>query len=203
MYTVTNHLQQRPTGGDDSLLVLEKDEAIWFCVADGAGGTGSGSLASQYISKAFRKLTSIPEFPMPEDFESFLRKIDFELMEENSGGESTAIIGVVSSGMVSGASVGDSEAWLFNSEYELEISNHQIIKPLLGSGRAIPIGFGPIPLDKHLLVASDGLFKYTEFRSLRAKLNSATVASELTTLAALPNGSYQDDVSVILIEKKS
>ena len=172
-------------------------------MADGAGGTGSGLLASDYISNTFRELTAISEFSQPDDFESFLRKIDVELLAENTGGESTAIVGIVKSGMVTGASVGDSEAWLFNIEYELGITDHQNIKPLLGSGGAIPIGFGPIPLDKHLLVASDGLFKYTEFSKLRTKLNSATVAEELAKLSALPNGTYQDDVSVILIEKKS
>ena len=203
MFTSTSYLQQKPTGGDDSLFLLAKDKTIWFCVADGAGGTGSGLLASDYISNTFRELTAISEFSQPDDFESFLRKIDVELLAENTGGESTAIVGIVKSGMVTGASVGDSEAWLFNIEYELGITDHQNIKPLLGSGGAIPIGFGPIPLDKHLLVASDGLFKYTEFSKLRTKLNSATVAAELAKLSALPNGTYQDDVSVILIEKKS
>ena len=203
MYTATSHLQQRPINGEDSLILLEKDETIWFCVADGAGGTGNGALASQYISKALSELTAVSEFSHPDDFESFLRKIDLELLAENTGGESTAVIGIVNSGMVTGASVGDSEAWLFNIEYELGITDHQNIKPLLGSGGAIPIGFGPIPLDKYLLVASDGLFKYTELTKLRTKLNSATVAAEIAQLSALPNGTYQDDVSVILIEKKS
>ena len=203
MYTATSHLQQRPINGEDSLILLEKDETIWFCVADGAGGTGNGALASQYISKALSELTAVSEFSHPDDFESFLRKIDLELLAENTGGESTAVIGIVNSGMVTGVSVGDSEAWLFNIEYELGITDHQNIKPLLGSGGAIPIGFGPIPLDKYLLVASDGLFKYTELTKLRTKLNSATVAAEIAQLSALPNGTYQDDVSVILIEKKS
>ena len=160
-------------------------------------------MASQHISKVFCELTSVQEFSEPDEFESFLRKIDLELLAENTGGESTAVIGIVRSGMVTGASVGDSEAWLFNTEYELAITEHQNLKPLLGSGGAIPIGFGPIPLDKHLLVASDGLFKYAELGKLRTKLNSATVAAELAKLSALPNGTYQDDVSVILIEKKS
>ena len=201
MFTATSHLQQKSNTGEDSLILIEKEKTIWFCVADGAGGTGSGAMASQYISNAFGELTSMQELTQPDDFESFLRKIDLELMAENTGGESTAVMGIVKSGMVIGASVGDSEAWLFNIKYELGITDHQNLKPLLGSGKAIPIGFGPIELDKHLLVASDGLFKYTELSKLRTKLNGVTVAAELAELSALPSGAYQDDVSVILIEK--
>ena len=199
MYKLSSHLQQKSNTGDDCLFALEIGSTVWFCVADGAGGTGSGALASTYITQAFSELADIPEISEPDDFESFLRKVDLELLSQNTGGESTAVLGIVRSGMVTGASVGDSEAWLLNIEYELEITSHQISKPLLGSGRAKPIGFGPISLDKHLLIASDGLFKYVGLPILLRILNNATVAEELTRLAALPNGSYQDDASVILI----
>ncbi len=201
MFTVCSYLEQQSERGDDRLYVAKVGGSIWFCIADGAGGTGSGDRAGSYIIEAFAELTRIRDFNRAEDFESFLRKIDMDLVGERFGGEATAVLGKVENDLVLGASVGDSEAWLINSEYEYQLTNMQHAKPLLGSGNSIPIGFGPMPIDLCLLIGSDGLFKYSKHQDIRSQVLNGSTAAEIAALAKTETGKLQDDISVILIGK--
>lgn len=201
MFTVYSYLEQQNELGDDNLYTVEIDGVIWFCVADGAGGTGSGYRASSYIIDAFKKLTLRDDVNNADDFESFLRAIDLELASEGFGGESTAVLGTVEDGVALGASVGDSEAWLFNYEYEYSLTSLQHAKPLLGSGKSIPIGFGPVEVEQFLLVGSDGLFKYSGYKDIRAQLSKGAFAVEIAALAKKETSRLQDDISVIIISK--
>lgn len=201
MFTVCSYLEQQSEQGDDRLYVAKVGGSIWFCIADGAGGTGSGDRASSYIIEAFAELTRISDFNSADDFESFLRAIDLGLASEGFGGESTALLGKVENGIVVGASVGDSDAWLFNHEYEYLLTSLQYVKPLLGSGKSIPIGFGPIRIDLFLLIGSDGLFKYSKHQDIRSQVLNGSTAVEIAALAKKETGKLQDDISVILIGK--
>lgn len=199
MYKFSSYLEQRNKNGDDALYIKEIGSSIWFCIADGAGGTGQGAQASAYIIEAFEELTRIDGFDVPEDFESFLRKVDIELWDERQGGEATAIIGKVMDGVIVGASVGDSEAWIFNLEYDYELTSMQYLKPLIGSGKSVPIGFGPVYLEKYVLLGSDGLFKYVNRNDIKHLLSNDCEAIQIADLAKKETGNLQDDVSVILI----
>lgn len=199
MYKFSSYLEQQNKNGDDALYIREIGSSIWFCIADGAGGTGQGAQVSAYIIEAFEELTRIDGFDAPEDFESFLRKVDIELWDERQGGEATAIIGKVMDGVIVGASVGDSEAWIFNLEYDYELTSMQNLKPLIGSGKSVPIGFGPMYLEKYVLLGSDGLFKYANRNDIKSLLSSDCEAIQIADLAKKETGNLQDDVSVILI----
>lgn len=203
MFEFSSYLEQQNLKGDDALYVTKIGSSIWFCISDGAGGIAGAEQASTYIVEAFRDLTDIDNFDFPDDFESFLRKLDIELSSESSCGEATAIVGKLNGVTIVGASVGDSEAWLFNRDYDYELSYMQNLKPLLGSGGATPIGFGPIDVDKSVLLGSDGLFKYIKHEEMKSLLSAKTTAKEIAKLAKKDTGSLQDDISTIYISKKS
>jgi serine/threonine protein phosphatase PrpC len=202
MFEFSSYLEQQNERGDDALYIVELDASLWFCISDGAGGTGEGEKASCYVVEAFKELTQIKGFDSSDDFEKFLRTIDAELSRESHGGECTSIVGKVLNGTVVGASVGDSEAWLFNLEYDYELTSMQNIKPLLGSGSSIPIGFGPMNVEQFMLIGSDGLFKYVKHKEIKYLLSSNTTAVEIAELAKKETGNLQDDISAIFINKK-
>jgi serine/threonine protein phosphatase PrpC len=81
------------------------------------------------------------------------------------------------------------EELIRSAAFELSESQHR--KPLLGSGAARPVGFGPHYLNDRLLVASDGLYKYVPFSRIKAlalldPLERAI--DELVAAARLPSG---------------
>lgn len=83
----------------------------------------------------------------------------------------------------------------------VDLTRDQKRKPLLGSGNAIPIGFGPLACVSRLLLGSDGLFEYVPHERIRDLSNSlplANAAAALVDAARLPSGALQDDVAVIV-----
>jgi serine/threonine protein phosphatase PrpC len=132
------------------------------------------------------------------DCVDFLRGADQRLLKI---GEATAVIAILVDGQVWGASVGDCEAWLISTSGIVDLTRDQRRKPLLGSGHAIPIGFGPLACTSRLLLGSDGLFKYVpheRIRNLSSSVPLAHAAAVLVDAARLPSGALQDDVAVIV-----
>lgn len=105
--------------------------------------------------------------------------------------------------MCFGASVGDSGAWLVWDGTVIDLTEQQVRKPLLGSGAAHPVAFGPVPMRGRLVVATDGLFKY----ATRARLVSAasrggpeSAVTALIDAVRMPSGRLQDDVGVVVCQ---
>lgn len=116
---------------------------------------------------------------------------------------STVIAIVIEAGVVRGASVGDSEAWIISGGQIVDLTVAQNRKPLLASGEAVPVELGPTPFAGRLLVGTDGLFKYARAERIAAVASAEPVAravEDLVDLARLSNGSLQDDVAVALLE---
>lgn len=202
MYQISSYLEQQNIQGDDSLFLMEQGGVIWFCVSDGAGGTAGAQAASFHIVKEFEEASSVGGFRGPEEFEELLRKFDIDMARDPDCGEATGIVGKIEAGNIIGASVGDSEAWVFNKKYEYQLTGLQNRKPLLGSGIAQPIGFGPMVLEAALLVGSDGLFNYTEMGSILGALKDNATAEDIAGLAKHAAGKLQDDLSLICIYRK-
>ena len=126
-------------------------------------------------------------------------------MEVCSGcmcGESTGLVVVVSDGMVFGASVGDSEALLHDDRVFTDLTANQIRKPLLGSGSAIPVSFGPVPFAGMLVAGTDGLFKYCVRKAMAEVLSDPgreRVVWRLVSAVRLPSGDLRDDVGIVVI----
>lgn len=165
-----------------------------FALADGAGGVGRGAFAAERViahAEAFAR----GMHGSPSDA---LRCADEELSEH--GCMSTGIIVAVRDGVISGASCGDSVAWLIHGESVLELSEFQFRKPLLGGG-GVPICFASMRLVGTLMLASDGLVNYAPRSLILANAGGDSIAHAAIALAELPrlrSGVFPDDVSVVL-----
>ncbi|MGE0713725.1 MAG: protein phosphatase 2C domain-containing protein [Planctomycetota bacterium] len=171
-------------------------------LADGAGGRAGGREAAEalvrFVRAAARALVEGERDPC-----EVLTSADAALAAEPRAGETTAVVAVVSGAEVRGASVGDSGAWQVSGDGVRDLTRAQVRKPLLGSGAATPVAFGPVPLVGRLLLASDGLLKYAPPERIeRAALTLPPdrAAWDLIETVRYPSGGLPDDVAVILCE---
>lgn len=165
-------------------------------LADGAGGTSKGTDAAEHLIEA-----SLLDLDNPEACVASLQRLDRELASSVSG-ETTAVLLVVRDGQVYGASVGDSGAFALTTDACFEFTESQIRKPLVGSGRVTPVGFGPFLFNDRILVASDGLLDYvprSAFKQLALFSPLPEAVDKLISSARLPSGGLQDDISVVLL----
>jgi serine/threonine protein phosphatase PrpC len=72
---------------------------------------------------------------------ALLAQIDRALARAPTGGQTTASLALVINDSISGASVGDFEAWLFTDHAVLDLTRDQRRKPLLGTGQAVAVPF--------------------------------------------------------------
>ena len=198
-------VEQSSNRGQDCVSIFEVNDRIIIMLADGAGGyKGAKQVSEKYISLMQEKLNSDSISEDPLVLERIMKNIDIELLRHSNGSETTAIIVIVKDSKVWGASVGDSKCWLFNKEFNYELTANQYRKPLLGSGKAIPVGFGIFELNGFIVVGSDGLFNYTSIDRIKNSLNSETidnVSDSLINLVRLPSGKLHDDCSVVVYQK--
>lgn len=183
-------------------LLAENDLAI--VLADGAGGMSGGAEAAEFVIqkfKAARDSASLKFEAMPD----FLAAMDREMAEAQAVGEATCVILFLQGEKIFGASVGDSGAWMISDAGIEDLTANQCRRPLLGSGGALPVPFKYPKLSGTLLVASDGLLKYTSQEKIAAASRIADIdaaAEELLGLVRYPSGVCPDDVSLILVRNK-
>jgi serine/threonine protein phosphatase PrpC len=120
-------------------------------------------------------------------------------------GQTTAVVVVLRADRVFGASVGDSGAWWITTEGLDDLTEPQHRKPLLGSGMAQPVGFDRRVGDGTLLVATDGLLKYSSPANIcttaRGPLLSDAV-DQLLSSVRLRSGTFPDDVALALARRR-
>ncbi len=103
--------------------------------------------------------------------------------------------------MLTGASVGDSEAWVINEAEMLDLTSQQVRKPMIGSGSACPVPFGPTKFYGTLIMATDGLFKYTSTENIKqaiAMYIPENCGPALIDHVRMRSGALQDDVTILL-----
>jgi serine/threonine protein phosphatase PrpC len=190
------------SAGQDRVFVRVFDDVAVVALADGSGGRAGGDVAAQILVSQVSKIAQNVSDPQDEEFWiSWMKKIDTLVLENEWAGETTAIVAVVGSGYVSGASVGDSSAWLIENHKYLDLTKNQVRRPFIGSGLAQPRSFGIKSSNGVLLLGSDGLTKYADAERLQdiVRNNDLEVAADrLIEVVRLPSGSYFDDVSCIL-----
>ena len=190
-----------PLKSQDRALADRREGYTLLMIADGAGGTGSGDTAAEelVVQMSSRKPT-ISQASDPLYWTSALHDLDGDLTRQVHGGETTAVISVAFDGLVCGASVGDSCAWLIHDGTYENLTSAQVRKPLLGSGAARATPFGPAEIKGTLLIATDGLVNYTAHEKLVALVESQGIrcAPTLIDLARLPSGELHDDTTVVL-----
>lgn len=181
--------------GQDRAAVVVADGRRQVVLADGAGGLAGGEVAADVVVVGAGGRT---------DVVPCLYELDEVLARDPRAGETTAVVVLVEGGRVVGASVGDSGAWWITGDRVVDLTEHQVRKPLLGSGEASIVPFEVSVGSGVLLVASDGLLKYaTEARIAEVVRRSDDLdqrARALVELVRLRSGAFPDDVGVVLVE---
>lgn len=190
-----------PENQDRGLVVIDGQQIV-LCVADGAGGRGGGAEAATMAVEFIRQNTSL--LVTAETCAEALRKMDAVIAKDAVAGETTCALAVVTSEEIFGASVGDSGVWLIpKNGSHLDLTHAQQRKPFIGSGSAWPVSFQRPRQAGCLLLATDGLLKYTSAERVTAgcREHSADVAAQrLIELVRYPSGALPDDVTVIVSE---
>lgn len=180
------------SAGQDQAAVGSLDGQLVMVVADGAGGTSGGSEAASAVIEEVKAHLGARQV----DWASLLCSVDAELAE---CGQTTAVVVQVVGDRIYGASVGDSEAWLFSSDSSMELTADQRPKPLIGTGRAMPVAFmANLSPGTVLVLGSDGLFKYADHQAIRGLALSSAPPSAFVDLARMASGGLQDDVAVVV-----
>jgi serine/threonine protein phosphatase PrpC len=188
--------------GEDRLAVVRTPAGAVMVVADGAGGVGGAAVAAQSICDFI--LAHAPRaIGDPRVWADALREADALLAAASHGGQTTAVVVELNGLGICGASVGDSGAWVVTDSGIIDLTDSQSRKPLMGSGTARPVSFGPVLERGRLLLASDGIFKYARREELAACALIVTLEDAVTAVidaVRLRNRSLQDDVAVILCD---
>jgi serine/threonine protein phosphatase PrpC len=184
----------------DRGLVISDGPRTLMSVADGAGGRSGGKeaaiMATEFLNRNSAQLVN------GEDCAELLFRMDAAVAKDLIAGETTFALVVVAPDKVFGASVGDSGVWLIPSNGHLiDLTARQLRKPFIGSGDANPVAFQYPKLEGTLLLATDGLLKYTSAERIAetCRQSPADVAAQkLIELVKYPSGRFPDDVTLIL-----
>lgn len=168
-----------------------------LALADGAGGISGGAQAADLFLQSVREAAA--SLNDVDACRRLLHTIDHKLADSPECGETTGVIVVISAVGVYGASVGDSGAWLFASNGKDELTRGQQRKHYLGTGVALPHGFVRDMVEGTLVIATDGLWKYTSLEAIEERVHrrGEDLAAQLTELVRLRSGTFQDDVAIL------
>lgn len=189
----------------DRVLIFHHEAAVIVAVADGVGGRAGGAEAAQgavvQVQDAIAAVTKPSVLARASFWTQLLTEIDKNLSDDAVAGETTLVALAILDGRVTGASVGDSGAWLIAQRSLRVLTDRQRAKPFLGSGAAFPVGFREKVNDDVLLVATDGLLKYSGEEGICdiVRQHDLPEASQrLVEMVRLRSGSLWDDTSVAL-----
>lgn len=186
----------------DRGLIVNDGSRIVLCVADGAGGqSGGAEAASMAVAMIQQKASVLSD---ADSCAELLSKIDAATANDSIAGETTCALIVVTPEELFGASVGDSGVWLIvkHGGY-VDLTKAQQRKPFIGSSAAWPVRFIHKRVAGSLLLATDGLLKYTSAERVMQACRMATAdvaVLRLIELVRYPSGALPDDVTVILTD---
>jgi serine/threonine protein phosphatase PrpC len=177
-------------------------EAAVIVVCDGAGGVPGSETTAEAVIAYFRQHPPAREAVQHYGYGAReLLYLDERAADEGQGGLTTAVVCAIGHGVIAGASVGDSEAWLIDANGHTVLTAAQARSPLIGSGAAVPRAFRAEATGGRLLVATDGLFRYASQQSICAAArmdDPAEAVKMLIALVELPAGGLQDDIAIVL-----
>ena len=184
----------------DRGVVIRAGDRFVLCVADGAGGRSGGMEAAVMATEFVRQNSSLAKDAAA--CSEFLQRMDTAVAKEATSGETTCALAVVTHDEIFGASVGDSGIWLIPETGPLvDLTCGQQRKPFIGSGGASAVQFRRSMTGGILLLATDGLLKYTSAECIIEAcrtLPTELAAQRLVELVRYPSGALPDDVTLIL-----
>jgi serine/threonine protein phosphatase PrpC len=181
----------------DRVEIFRFDDGVLLAVADGAGGMSRGAQAAELCMRLISE--SAQSLRTPEACADLLQAIDLKLTSISECGQTTGLVLVIEPKRLFGASVGDSMAWAFTANERIELTQGQQRKPFLGSGVAFCRTFQFPMVAGTIVVATDGLWKYTSLESIERRVGEtdpAKLATELPQLVRLRSGGFPDDVAI-------
>ncbi len=138
----------------DRLSVLRDAHCTLIALADGVDASENCQVAAaravSELARCFRN-GALPE--NARDWEMVLEAIDHVVLGDPAAGETSTLVMLVRQGVVLGASVGASLAYVIHAE----TGEPQLLTPAprraprIGTGLAEPVGFGPTRLDGKLV----------------------------------------------------
>jgi serine/threonine protein phosphatase PrpC len=199
MNTILQTVAGNPENQDRG-LVLHDGPRLVLCIADGAGGRSGGAEAASLAIKLIRE--DAFRLNNGDACVEALRRMDDTMAKDSVAGETTCALAIVTPQEIFGASVGDSGVWWIPETGDLlNLTEGQQRKPFAGSGGAWPVAFGRRNQPGWLLLATDGLLKYTSAGRIVGVCREQPVelaAKLLIDLVRYPSGGLPDDVTVIL-----
>lgn len=202
MLAVAAYIEAAAGTGQDRIQWLESDDLIGVALADGMGGMGGGTLAAETaVQAAMDRLGAQPGLILAPQWPQLFLAIDKQVNATQHAGETTLVALECDGNLVCGASAGDSEAWVVKGDNVANLTVNQMRKPLVGTGQSDPVSFTARLDGGLLLVASDGLFKYTRPEKIVDAVKRVPLPDlpkALVDLVRLKSGKLQDDVAVLV-----
>jgi PPM family protein phosphatase len=187
---------------EDRAAVIIREDTALLVIADGVGGRPGGGDAAEMALELVRHAAGrLKDLRDAETWVGVLADIDRHILGDPLAGETTAVVAAVWAGGAAGASVGDSGAWLITPWSSEELTQHQNLKPVLGTGGAVPAPFFTRASTGSVLLATDGLFKYTGAEKICQVVRERApgeAAAGLVDLVRLRSGMLPDDVGVVV-----
>ncbi|KOR29690.1 hypothetical protein TI03_01705 [Achromatium sp. WMS1] len=176
-----------------------KHSGTVIALADGVGGISDGDVAAKDFVKQISYYAE--KIRTKEEWMEILYGIDHQIFM----GETTGIVVQLKFGKIVGASVGDSSAKIFDFDTVIDLTEDQQRRPLMGSGKANPIGFEHPYKTGFLILGSDGFFNYVQEKEIMSSISSSKLhvmdaARALLNKARLKDGELWDDTTVIIGE---
>lgn len=184
----------------DRGIVIHDGSRVVVCIADGAGGQSGGLRAAIMAMELVRQNAS--QVDTGDSCSELLRRMDEAIAQDSVAGETTCACAILTPAEIFGASVGDSGVWFIpTTGAHIDLTRGQQRKPFIGSGSAWPVPFRH-PIGRGwLLLATDGLLKYTGAERIIEtcrQLPTESSAQRLIELVRYPSGSLPDDITLIL-----
>jgi serine/threonine protein phosphatase PrpC len=166
----------------DRLSVLRDAHRTLIALADGADSHKAAQAAAartvNELARCFRN-GALPSDP--EDWVMVLEGIDHAVLADPDAGETSALVMLVQQGVVVGASVGDSLAYVVRPEGEPKLlTTRKPESSRIGSGLARPVGFGPVTLDGKLITRRASRFDAHGLPPVFAAARTATASPSLS-----------------------
>jgi len=175
---------QRPAHdtSHDRLSVLRDAHRTLIALADGTVSSQAAQTAAartvNELARCFRNGSLPQDAP---DWVMVLEAIDQVVFTDREAGETSALVMLVQQGVVVGASVGDSLAYVVPTVGEARLlTARQRREPRIGTGMASPVGFGPVQLDGKLITRRAARFDPQDLPAtvLAGRASNAKGASE-------------------------